>query len=591
MSYNPDSPGLEKAPSKLPSNTPPSAAQGYITVSDISQLFSRFEATQATRDAELQGQLRHEIEVLRTQVIDLSSQLHSSNAGTDSNSAGTPLNSTLNSSEAVSPPISSTPSSLGIGSYLGDEHRFLEPELSPSRYIESLVPLNVLAPKLISHSSSRCVSDIDSLIAWTRKQCPPLFQKFDDALTSLLGVHEALGSIYFKILSYEGANNAVASMCYIRLLEAGEGNAHGDQAAAIAFTVSRTIRACLKTPNDQMRDLWQKVNHGSVPEELMALPNTYINNMYDPQHNTHYTQAICDLKTFVGTATLKHITSGSCATTILNKWRTQLPTQSYDLTQSLAKEHILWIEVERAMGRSSPLEYERVLNILRSMHPDIQAHSERILNEELALEEHEWDWKTAIPIIGRAEGIVKRNKNKSKPTRPPSLDPPDPTITNTPQRPRTRSPKEPCAVHQTTWHSTDNCPQVLMQLGMCVETAHGRECKRPSCTFKHTIPTLDPTGTVFTEAVQSALIKHAEHLKVKSTKAEAAILAMHATPEAPPPSSPETAEDGAAATAAAAEEHPARKGKRGVTSNQATIGYVTTYPGLRRLWDPGDDDD
>ena len=170
MSYNPDSPGLEKAPSKLPSNTPPSAAQGYITVSDISQLFSRFEATQAARDAQLQGQLRHEIEVLRTQVIDLSSQLHSSNAGTDSNSAGTPLNSTLNSSEAESPPISSTPSSLGIGTYLGDEHRFSEPELSPSRYIETLVPLNVLAPKLISQSSSRCVSDIDSLLAWTRKQ-------------------------------------------------------------------------------------------------------------------------------------------------------------------------------------------------------------------------------------------------------------------------------------------------------------------------------------------------------------------------------------------------------------------------------------
>ena len=128
-----------------------------------------------------------------------------------------------------------------------------------------------------------------------------------------------------------------------------------------------------------------------------------------------------------------------------------------------------------------------------------------------------------------------------------------------------------------------------MQLGMCVETAHGRECKQPSCTFKHTIPTLDPTGTVFTEAVQSALIKHAEHLKLKSTKAEAAILTMQATPEAPPPSSPETAKDGAAAAAAAAdEEHPARKGKRGVTSDQATIGYGI---GLRRLWDPGDDDD
>ena len=67
---------------------------------------------------------------------------------------------------------------------------------------------------------------------------------------------------------------------------------------------------------------------------------------------------------------------------------------------------------------------------------------------------------------------------------------------------------------------------------------------------------------------------------------------MQATPEAPPPSSPETAKDGAAAAAAAAaaadEEHPARKGKPGVTSNQATIGY-----GLfrRQLWDPGDDAD
>ena len=62
-SYDPTSPDLETAPSKLPSNTPP-AVQGQITISDLSQLFSRFEATQAARDAELQKDLRQEIEVL-----------------------------------------------------------------------------------------------------------------------------------------------------------------------------------------------------------------------------------------------------------------------------------------------------------------------------------------------------------------------------------------------------------------------------------------------------------------------------------------------------------------------------------------------
>ena len=75
---------------------------------------------------------------------------------------------------------------------------------------------------------------------------------------------------------------------------------------------------------------------------------------------------------------------------MLRDWRTHLPTQSYDLTQTLAKEEPLWVEVKRVMGSASPLEYERVINILNSMHPDIQAHmhAERLLNEELALEEH-----------------------------------------------------------------------------------------------------------------------------------------------------------------------------------------------------------
>ena len=135
----------------------------------------------------------------------------------------------------------------------------------------------------------------------------------------------------------------------------------------------------------------------------MALPNTYINNMYDPKSNSNYPQAICDLKTFICTATLKHITSGSCATSTLHNWRTLLPTQSYDLTQTLAKEEPLWIEVKRVMGSASPLEYERVINILNSMHPDIQAHAERLLNEELALEEHEWEWIKAVTEMQQNE--------------------------------------------------------------------------------------------------------------------------------------------------------------------------------------------
>ena len=315
---NPDSPGPDSVPSKLPSNTPPTAAQGSITISDLSQLFSRFEATQAARDAELQRELRQEIEDLRSQVVSLSSQLHNSSADTAADNVKPPVTSSFTSSEAESPPISSSTSSLGIGTYLGDEHRFMEPELSPSRHIESLVPLSVLAPKLISQSSSRCVSDIDSLIAWSRKQCPSIFQKFDDTLTTLVGVHEALGTIYHKILSYEGATDAAASLCYIRLLETGDDNAHGDGATAIAFTVSRIIRACLKTAPDQMKQLMSKVTHGNMPEELMALPNTYINQMYDPRHNKYYPQAIIDLKQFVSTATLKQITMGSCTTTIID---------------------------------------------------------------------------------------------------------------------------------------------------------------------------------------------------------------------------------------------------------------------------------
>ena len=129
-----------------------------------------------------------------------------------------------------------------------------------------------------------------------------------------------------------------------------------------------------------------------------------------------------------------------------------------------------------------------------------------------------------------------------------------------------------------------------MQMGVCGQVAHGKECTKPGCKFLHTIPTVDTAGAEFQQTVKAALIQHAEHLKAKATSTEATVLAMQTTPEDPSPPAPEAAETAAtAATAATAdEEHPARKGKPGVTSTQATIGY-----GLfrRRLWDPESDND
>ena len=286
----PISPGPDTAPPKLLNTTPPAAAPS-INLSDLTQLFSRFEAQQAARDLELQQGLRLEIEQLRSQVVSLSTQLHNQPATppTATPSAATPIHS----SEASPPPLTSlltsTTSIKGIGTYLGDDQRVMEPDLAPSRHIESLTPLNLLAPTLISLTSSRCVTDIDSLLSWARKQSPSLFSRFDDSLRTLMGVHEALGAIYQKILSINGSSDAVASLCFIRLLEIGEGNEHGEGAAAIAFNVSRIVRACLKTADDQMRVLWSQVNSGTVPEELLSLPNTYINQMYDPRQNSNYT--------------------------------------------------------------------------------------------------------------------------------------------------------------------------------------------------------------------------------------------------------------------------------------------------------------
>ena len=356
----------------------------------------------------------------------------------------------------------------------------MEPELAPSRHIESITPLSLLAPKLISITSSRCITDIDSLIAWTRKQSPSLFTKLNESLTTLIGIHEALGAIYQKILSFEGSTDAAACMCYIRLLETGEGNEHGDGAAAIAFNVSRVLRACLKTASDQMRTLWSQVNSNTVPEEMLSPPNTYINQMYDPKFNSDYPRAIIDLKTIVSAATLQHITAGSNASAILDKWRTLLPSQSLDLTNSLAKEEPLWNDVLRVMGDAAPLEYERVLNIVSSMHPDTQTQIDRILNEELGLEQHQYKWKVVVPAIRKAEGIVKRNNQKQKLKSNSDHDPPDPILPIPPKQ-RNRKAREPCVLHQHTAHTTDKCPQILMQMGYCLDSIHGRPCTRVGC--------------------------------------------------------------------------------------------------------------
>ena len=192
----------------------------------------------------------------------------------------------------------------------------------------------------------------------------------------------------------------------------------------------------------------------------------------------------------------------------------------------------------------------------------------------------------------KAEGIVKRN-NQKKINPNNTLDPPDP-INPVPQRNRQRNrpPRDqpPCLVHQHTGHTTDKCPQILMKLGYCVDAIYGRECSRPYCRYEHTIPHLDTSTPEFQEAAQAALVAHTEVAAARSGKAEAALLAMQATP--PPPigkgtiDPPEDPSEGAAP--AEQEEHPARKDKRGVTSDQAVIGYGLTSTGRRLL---GFDDD
>ena len=102
--------------------------------------------------------------------------------------------------------------------------------------------------------------------------------------------------------------------------------------------------------------------------------------------------------------------------------RSHLPRVSSTLPNSIES-------VSKAFLRRPNLNWKRFRASLNSMHDDIKVHTERILNEELGLAEHEWKWKTAIPVIGRAEGIVKRNNQKKKTARPPTIDPPDPIIT------------------------------------------------------------------------------------------------------------------------------------------------------------------
>ena len=150
-SLNPASPDSEKAPPKLSTNTPPPATPP-ISAFDLALLFTRFEARQGARDLELQRGMRREIDELRAQVDSLSKQLHEQSAASPDPqpTAVPPATTTFDSPEAQTPPPISTHS---IGTYLAEEHRVMEPELAPSRHIESITPLSLLAPKLISITS------------------------------------------------------------------------------------------------------------------------------------------------------------------------------------------------------------------------------------------------------------------------------------------------------------------------------------------------------------------------------------------------------------------------------------------------------